>query len=194
VGERTRAPDGAHVALLAGVENPVACKVGPAMEEAELLELCARLDPERALGRLTLISRMGAGVVADLLPPLVDAVRRAGHPAIWLCDPMHGNTVLARDGRKTRLVADLVLEVQRFGVAVGAAGGVAGGLHLETTPDEVTECASGADGHPDVGARYTTHCDPRLNPLQALTVVSAWPVEPAARTEPSRPAEEVLAA
>jgi 3-deoxy-7-phosphoheptulonate synthase len=120
---------------------------------------------------------MGAGIVGDRLPPLVEAVRRAGHPVIWLCDPMHGNTVFARGGRKTRVITDLVTEVQRFCVAVAAGGGVAGGLHLETSPDDVTECASDAAGQNDAAERYTTLCDPRLNPLQAVTVVSAWPAE-----------------
>ncbi|MFG2356439.1 3-deoxy-7-phosphoheptulonate synthase [Streptomyces sp. NPDC048521] len=174
IGERTRQVEGAHVALLAQVSNPVACKVGPAMEPGELLALCERLDPWRDPGRLTLIARMGADRVSDRLPRLVEAVRDAGHPVVWLTDPMHGNTVTAPGGRKTRLVPTVSLEVSRFVEAVRGAGGVAGGLHLETTPDDVTECAATEAGLDSVGERYTSHCDPRLNPWQAVAVVSSW--------------------
>ncbi|WP_308257429.1 3-deoxy-7-phosphoheptulonate synthase [Saccharothrix luteola] len=170
IGERTRDVDGAHVRLLASVANPVACKVGPAMRPDELRALCERLDPEREPGRLTLIARLGADDVSELLPPLVGAVRAAGHPVIWLCDPMHGNTVTDAEGRKARLVATVVREVAGFRAAVRAAGGVAGGLHLETTPDEVAEC--GWDDFPT--GSYTSLCDPRLNPGQALAVIAAW--------------------
>jgi 3-deoxy-7-phosphoheptulonate synthase len=174
IGERTRQPGGAHVALLASVINPVACKVGPTADRDELLELCARLDPTRLPGRLTLIARMGADRVSSALPPLVAAVREAGYPVSWLCDPMHGNTVTTPAGLKTRLVSTLVREVQGFQDAVERGGGVAGGLHLETTPDAVTECAAHADDLDKVGDKYTTLCDPRLNPEQAVAVVSAW--------------------
>lgn len=174
IGDRTRQVDGPHVSLLADVANPVACKVGPRMSVVDLLALCARLDPAREPGRLTLIARLGAGVVADRLPPLVDAVRRAGHPVIWLGDPMHANTVLAADGRKTRLLDSIIGEVTAFQAAVRSAGGTPGGLHLETTPEEVTECTDARSDIARVGERYTSLCDPRLNPLQAVAVVSAW--------------------
>ncbi|MEU3822793.1 3-deoxy-7-phosphoheptulonate synthase [Streptomyces sp. NPDC030392] len=174
IGERTRALDGAHVALLAAVGNPVACKVGPAMEPDELVALCARLDPDREPGRLTLIARMGADRVVGRLPRLVAAVRESGHPVIWLTDPMHGNTVAAPDGNKTRYVDTVVREVRGFQEAVTGAGGVCGGLHLETTPNDVTECVSHDVGPDRVGDKYTTFCDPRLNPRQALSVVAAW--------------------
>ncbi|MFF4037618.1 3-deoxy-7-phosphoheptulonate synthase [Streptomyces sp. NPDC001816] len=174
VGERTRQLDGAHVALLADVVNPVACKVGPRMTVAELLGLCARLDPEREPGRLTLIARMGADATMDLLPPLVQAVRAAGHPVIWLVDPMHANTVTTAEGRKTRMVETIVREVTAFQVAVRTAGGIPGGIHLETTPDDVTECVDARCGTDRIGENYTTLCDPRLNPRQAVSVVSAW--------------------
>ncbi|MFE6868564.1 3-deoxy-7-phosphoheptulonate synthase [Kitasatospora sp. NPDC057692] len=174
IGERTRQVEGAHVALLSQVANPVACKVGPTMEPAELLALCEKLDPWRDPGRLTLIARMGAEAVADRLPRLVDAVRGAGHPVVWLSDPVHGNTFTAPGGLKTRLVGTVALEVARFVEAVRASGGVAGGLHLETTPDDVTECASTEAELDSVGERYTTSCDPRLNPAQAVSVVSSW--------------------
>ena len=174
IGERTRQIDGAHVALLADVINPVACKVGPLMVVDELLALCARLDPLRDPGRLTLIARMGAEVVADLLPPLVRAVRAAGHPVIWLVDPMHANTVITPGGLKTRVVDTLIREVREFQVAVRVAGGTAGGIHLETTPDDVTECVGAQCGTDRIGEKYTTLCDPRLNLRQAVSVVSAW--------------------
>ncbi|MGR6919629.1 3-deoxy-7-phosphoheptulonate synthase [[Actinomadura] parvosata] len=174
IGERTRQPDGPHVALLAEVVNPVGCKVGPKTTPDELLALCERLDPEREPGRLTLIARMGAGTVTRALPPLVEAVREAGHPAIWLCDPMHANTVTTPDGRKTRLVPELMREVGGFVAAVAAAGGVAGGLHLETTPDDVVECVADENDFDELGERYTTLCDPRLTLWQAVSVISAW--------------------
>ncbi|MFM9609852.1 phospho-2-dehydro-3-deoxyheptonate aldolase [Streptomyces sp. V2] len=171
IGERTRQVDGAHVALLAEVVNPVACKVGPKMTVPELLALCEKLDPEREPGRLTLIARMGAGTVADVLPALVAAVRSAGHPVSWLSDPMHGNTVTTPDGVKTRHTETVEREITAFQEAVRSAGGVAGGLHLETTPDDVVECV--ANSGCSTG-RYTSHCDPRLNPGQAVAVASAW--------------------
>ncbi|GAA3904801.1 phenazine biosynthesis protein PhzC [Streptomyces lacrimifluminis] len=174
IGERTRQPDAAHARMLAQVTNPLACKVGPSTDPDALLRLCALLDPDREPGRLTLIARMGAAGVASKLPRLVTAVREAGHPAAWLCDPMHGNTVTAPSGHKTRLVPVLIEEVVGFQAAVAGAGGVAAGLHLETTPDPVTECAWGADGVAGVAEHYTSLCDPRLNPQQAFTVAGAW--------------------
>ncbi|WP_252537249.1 3-deoxy-7-phosphoheptulonate synthase [Streptomyces sp. RO-S4] len=174
IGERTRQPDGAHVALLSEVVNPVACKIGPRTTTTELLGLCARLDPARTPGRLTLIARMGAGAAAELLPPLVRAVRTAGHPVIWLADPMHGNTVTTAEGRKTRVVETVVREVTAFQDAVRSAGATPGGIHLETTPDAVTECADVPEATDHIGDKYTSLCDPRLNPRQAISVVSAW--------------------
>jgi 3-deoxy-7-phosphoheptulonate synthase len=174
IGERTRQIAGPHVDLLAGISNPVACKVGPDMSGDELIAMCARLDPEREPGRLTLIARMGADLAADRLPALVESVRSVGHPVIWLCDPMHANTIVTPDGRKTRMVETLMREVRNFVTAVRSAGGVAGGLHLETTPDDVTECASDEAGFEELGDRYTSLCDPRLTLKQAVAVVSAW--------------------
>ncbi|MFD9393201.1 3-deoxy-7-phosphoheptulonate synthase [Streptomyces sp. NPDC060000] len=174
IGERTRQVDGAHVTLLAQVSNPVACKIGPTTRPGDLLALCERLDPWREPGRLTLIARMGADTVTDRLPRLVEAVRGAGHPVVWLTDPLHGNTVTAPGGHKTRLVTTVSLEVSRFVAAVRTAGGTAGGLHLETTPDPVTECASTEAALDAVGEHYTSTCDPRLNPGQAVSVVSSW--------------------
>jgi 3-deoxy-7-phosphoheptulonate synthase len=174
IGDRTRQPEGAHVALLAGVANPVACKVGPGTSLDEITALCQRLDPEREPGRLTLIARMGADGVADLLPALVRRVRTAGHPVIWLCDPMHGNTITTRDGRKTRLLTMITREIRGFRRAIAAAGGVAGGLHLEMTPDDTTECVPDETELARVSDRYASLCDPRLNPRQAVSVIEAW--------------------
>lgn len=174
IGDRTRQVDGAHVRLLSAVDNPIACKVGPAMTASELRTLCARLDPRREPGRLTLIARLGADRVAQRLPELVTALRSAGHPVIWLCDPMHGNTVTGPGNRKTRLVHQIIREVQAFQDAVTTAGGVAGGLHLETTSDPVVECVTDLGELEHAGDRYTTLCDPRLNPEQALDVATAW--------------------
>jgi 3-deoxy-7-phosphoheptulonate synthase len=174
VGKRTNQLDGAHIDLIADVINPVAVKVSPGTTPAQITALCARLDPERRPGRLTLIARMGADAVSSGLPPLVQAVRRAGHPVIWLCDPMHGNTVTAPDGHKTRLLPTMTDEVQDFCRAVTLSGGIAGGLHLEATPDNVMECAPDLRvlDRPDI--RRTTLCDPRLNPEQAVSLVSMW--------------------
>ncbi|WBB81904.1 3-deoxy-7-phosphoheptulonate synthase [Micromonospora sp. WMMD882] len=172
IGDRTRQLDGAHVRLLAAVVNPVACKVGPSIGADELVRLCAALDPGREPGRLTLVARFGADLVRTALPPLVRAVRRAGHPVVWLCDPMHGNTVRAADGRKVRLVGALVREVEGFQDVMLAEHGLAGGVHLEATPNDVAECRWRADEVPD--KPYTTLCDPRLNLPQAVDVVSAW--------------------
>ncbi|MFF7978860.1 3-deoxy-7-phosphoheptulonate synthase [Streptomyces sp. NPDC007901] len=174
VGERTRQPDGAHIALLAAVSNPVAVKVGPGMTPDELLALCERLDPGRSPGRLTLIARMGAEDAPRRLPALVAAVAAAGHPVLWLSDPMHGNTVSGPEGLKTRLVETVVCEIQAFQEAVRAGGGVAAGLHLETTPEAVTECVSDAVELDRIGDKYLSFCDPRLNPQQAVEVTSAW--------------------
>ncbi len=178
IGDRTRQPDGAHVALLAGMLNPVACKLGPDATPDDVYALGERLDPHREPGRLTFIARMGADRVADRLPPLVEAAHAAGHPVIWLCDPMHGNTVIAPDGRKIRYLDAIAEEVRQFRQLVMEAGGVAGGLHLETTPENVTECIDDETGLTASGGRYTTLCDPRLNPRQAVEVVSAWTRRP----------------
>jgi 3-deoxy-7-phosphoheptulonate synthase len=176
IGERTRQLDGAHVTVLSTVVNPVACKVGPGMTVDDLLGLCARLDPDREPGRLTLIARMGSESVATRLPGLAGAVREAGHPVIWMCDPMHGNTVQLAGGLKTRYVATVIAEVERFTEVMAREGAVAGGLHLEATPDHVTECVAGPDHvHEAITGPYTSLCDPRLNVAQAVEVVSAWP-------------------
>ncbi|MET8982253.1 3-deoxy-7-phosphoheptulonate synthase [Streptomyces sp. NPDC004539] len=174
IGERTRALDGAHVELFTRIANPVACKVGPSMTADGITALCERLDPDRVPGRLTLIARMGADAVEDLLPPLVDAVRTAGHPVIWLTDPMHANTVTTPDGLKTRYVEAIEREVRGFLRAARAAGGVTGGVHLETTPEYVTECVRNETHASHVGEKYLSHCDPRLTASQAISVIASW--------------------
>jgi 3-deoxy-7-phosphoheptulonate synthase len=168
VGDRTRQLDGAHVEFLRGVHNPLACKLGPSATADDVVALCAALDPARVPGRLTLISRMGAGEVDQLLPPLLHAVRDAGHPVIWACDPMHGNTYLAPNGRKTRHFDAICAEIAGFVAACRAAGVWPGGVHVELTGDDVTECLGGADDVAELDSRYETVCDPRLNGRQSL--------------------------
>ncbi|MFG1665341.1 3-deoxy-7-phosphoheptulonate synthase [Streptomyces sp. Y7] len=174
IGERTRQVDGAHLDLAARIVNPVAVKVGPTMAAEEITVLCERLDPLREPGRLTLIARMGAETVTERLPALVEAVRVAGHPVIWLSDPMHGNTVVGPDGHKTRLLETMAREIRGFLRAVPEGGGTAGGLHLETTPDDVLECTTDVAFHERRSVHRTSLCDPRLNPEQAVSLVSTW--------------------
>jgi 3-deoxy-7-phosphoheptulonate synthase len=170
VGERTRELDGAHVEFLRGVGNPIGCKVGPTIEPADLLALCEGLNPGRIAGRLTLITRMGADDVERVLPPLLRSVTDAGHPVVWACDPMHGNTFTAPSGRKTRHFDDVMREIAGFVRAHKAEGTWPGGIHVELTGENVTECLGGADGlsAADLDDRYETMCDPRLNARQSL--------------------------
>jgi 3-deoxy-7-phosphoheptulonate synthase len=170
IGERTRQLDGAHVAFLSGVGNPIGCKVGPSATAAEVVELCERLNPARTPGRLTLITRMGAAQVETSLPPLLAAVRQAGHPVVWVCDPMHGNTFTSTNGRKTRHFEDVMSEVGGFFAAHASEGTWPGGMHIELTGDNVTECLGGAEEifEEQLDVRYTTTCDPRLNARQSL--------------------------
>src|SRR5262249_35275828 len=146
VGERTRQPDGAHVGFLTGVHNPLGVKLGPTATPDEVLRLCEALNPERVPGRLTLISRMGAKRVAEALPPLVRAVRDAGPPVVWVCDPMHANTFRTATGRKTRHFGHIIAEIEGFFAVHHAEGTWPGGVHLEITGDDVTECLGGSDG------------------------------------------------
>ncbi len=171
IGERTRQLDGAHVEFLRGVHNPLGCKIGPNATSTEVLELCEVLNPERLPGRLTLISRMGADRIAEVLPPLVRAVRDAGHPVVWACDPMHGNTFTSPStGHKTRHFEDISTEIDRFFAVHRAEGTWPGGIHVELTGDDVTECLGGSEGlgPDDLPMRYETMCDPRLNAGQSL--------------------------
>jgi 3-deoxy-7-phosphoheptulonate synthase len=170
IGERTRQPDGAHVEFLAGVHNPVGIKLGPTATPEETVALCALLDPDRTPGRLVLISRMGANLVRDTLPPLVRAVRGAGHPVVWACDPMHGNTFTDPSGYKTRQFEDVMEEIRGYFAVHRAEGSWPGGVHVELTGDDVTECLGGStvvlSDH--LERRYETMCDPRLNARQSL--------------------------
>ncbi len=170
IGDRTRQLDGAHVEFLRGVKNPIGMKVGPSMAGDELLSLIERLDPNNEPGRLTLIARMGANQAAEKLPPLLRAVKREGRRVLWLCDPMHGNTIATSSKVKTRRFDSILGEVLTFFAAHEAEGTVPGGVHVEMTGQDVTECVGGARGlsEADLGQRYETFCDPRLNAEQAL--------------------------
>jgi 3-deoxy-7-phosphoheptulonate synthase len=175
VGERTRDPDGAHVEFLRHVHNPVAVKLGPAASPDDALALIERLNPDHAPGRLTFITRMGAGRVRELLPPLVQAVTASGAPVAWICDPMHGNTFEAPSGHKTRRLDHVLDEVAGFFEVHRDLGTHPGGIHVEFTGDDVTECVGG--GHEivedDLHQRYETVCDPRLNRSQSLDLAFA---------------------
>jgi 3-deoxy-7-phosphoheptulonate synthase len=169
-GERTRRLDGAHLHFLSGIQNPVAAKVGPTAKPEDVVAICDILDPRREPGRLTLISRMGARKVEELLPPLQEAVRKSGHPVVWACDPMHGNTFTSEGGRKTRHFDDVLEEISGFFAACRHSGTWPGGVHVELTGENVTECLGGAEEivEDDLELRYTTTCDPRLNGRQSL--------------------------
>jgi len=170
IGERTRAIDGAHVEFTRSISNPIGVKVGPDATAADLLALIAALNPARQPGRLTLITRMGAGRIRDVLPGLVRAVAEDGAPVAWVCDPMHGNTFEAPSGHKTRRFDDVLAELHAFFDVHRAAGTHPGGIHIEFTGDNVTECVGGSHeiAADDLHQRYETACDPRLNRSQAL--------------------------
>jgi 3-deoxy-7-phosphoheptulonate synthase len=169
IGERTRAIDGAHVEFAAGIRNPIGLKVGPGATPAELLALIRALSPDGEPGRLTLITRIGAGQIRSVLPPLVEAVRAEGIPVAWVCDPMHGNTFETPGGYKTRRFDDVLAEVQGFFEVHRSLGTHPGGIHIEFTGDNVTECVGGSYeiAAADLHQRYETACDPRLNRSQA---------------------------
>lgn len=170
IGERTRGLHDAHVEFFRGIANPVGCKLGPTATPEEVVSLCEVLNPERRPGRLTLISRMGAESVKEALPPLLRATRDAGHPVVWACDPMHGNTFTAPSGRKTRHFDAILAEIAGFFAAHRSEGTWPGGVHVELTGDDVTECLGGAQDLLDdeLELRYETMCDPRLNGRQSV--------------------------
>jgi 3-deoxy-7-phosphoheptulonate synthase len=169
-GERTRQPGGAHVEFLSGVENPVGVKLGRDASPENVLALCERLDPARQPGRLVLYSRMGADHVEEKLPPLLRAVKMSGHPVVWACDPMHGNTFVHDSGYKTRRFEDIMRELRGFFAACDAADVWPGGVHVELTGENVTECLGGTEEvlGDHLEHRYETMCDPRLNARQSL--------------------------
>jgi len=172
IGDRTRQPDHAHVEYMRGIKNPIGLKCGPSLTADGLLRLIDLLNPENEPGRLTLICRFGADKVFDHLPGLVRAVKRAGRSVVWSCDPMHGNTIKAGSGYKTRPFEAIMGEVRNFFAVHQAEGTHAGGVHLEMTGQNVTECTGGARAltDADLHDRYHTYCDPRLNAEQALDV------------------------
>ncbi|WP_329563464.1 class II 3-deoxy-7-phosphoheptulonate synthase [Kitasatospora sp. NBC_01266] len=170
IGERTRQLDGAHIEFAAQIRNPIGVKLGPTTTVDEALTLIERLDPEREPGRLTFITRMGAGKIRDQLPALVEKVTASGAQPVWICDPMHGNTFEAGTGHKTRRFDDVLDEVKGFFEVHRALGTHPGGIHVELTGDDVTECVGGGDEVlvDDLHQRYETACDPRLNRSQSL--------------------------
>lgn len=172
IGERTRAIGGAHVEYFRGIRNPIGVKVGPSISPEELVELIVRLNPDDEPGRLTLIHRMGRRYVESKLPPLIEAVNRLGKPVLWVCDPMHGNTVSTAHGRKTRRFDDIVDELRLSFAIHHACGSMLGGAHLELTGENVTECTGGSRGltESDLESAYQTQVDPRLNYEQALEI------------------------
>ena len=170
IGERTRDPRGAHVEFFAGVHNPLGVKLGPTATPDDALELCERLNPARIPGRLTLIARMGAERVFELLPPLLRAVREAEHPVVWACDPMHANVFKTASGVKTRRFDAIMAEIEGFFAACRRERVWPGGVHIEFTGEDVTECLGGSEAvlEDQLSSRYMSLCDPRLNARQSL--------------------------
>jgi len=170
IGERTRQLDGAHLDFAEKIHNPIGVKLGPKTTPDEALAIIKRLNPTNEAGRLTFITRMGADLVREKLPPIIDAVTKSGAVVLWVCDPMHGNTYEAPSGYKTRKFDDVMDEVRGFFEVHKKLGTHPGGIHIELTGDDVTECVGGGDqiSHEDLASRYETACDPRLNHTQSL--------------------------
>ncbi len=189
IGDRTRQADGAHIDFLRGVKNPLGMKVGPSQEPADLLRILDILNPANEAGRITLISRMGADKVADKLPPLVRAVEKSGHKVVWLCDPMHGNTISTAAKLKTRNFDEILREVRSFFDVHQSHNTWAGGVHIEMTGQNVTECTGGARhlSETDLSERYETFCDPRLNAEQSLELAFLVAAELKRRRAPAAP-------
>jgi len=190
IGDRTRQPDGAHVEFARGVQNPIGLKCGPSISTDDLRVLIETLNPENEPGRLTLINRFGAGKVGDHLPKLIRAVQAEGFNVVWSCDPMHGNTIKAASGYKTRPFESVLREVREFFEIHNAEGTIPGGVHFEMTGKDVTECTGGvrAVTDQDLSDRYHTACDPRLNASQALELAFLVSEELSQRIEASRAA------
>ena len=170
IGDRTRQPNGGHVEFCRGIKNPIGIKCGPTLKAQELIQLCNILNPENEKGRITLISRFGYDNVEKFLPKLIRTIKKEGLNVVWSCDPMHGNTIKSAAGYKTRPFNNVVKEVKNVFSVHQAEGSFAGGLHIEMTGQNVTECTGGAQkiSDQDLSHRYHTHCDPRLNASQAL--------------------------
>jgi 3-deoxy-7-phosphoheptulonate synthase len=170
IGDRTRQLDGAHVEYMRGIKNPIGIKAGPTMDPDDLIRLANAVNPQNEAGRLNIIVRMGANKVAQHMPALVRAIKQEGLNVVWSCDPMHGNTIKSSNNYKTRPVDDILSEMKQFFQVHKAEGTVAGGVHLEMTGKNVTECIGGSFTvtEEDLSSRYHTHCDPRLNADQSL--------------------------
>jgi len=188
IGDRTRQPDGAHVEFARGVLNPIGLKCGPSTTAEDLKVLMAKLNPENEAGRLTLIARFGAGKVGDNLPRLIQAVQEEGAKVLWSCDPMHGNTIKAASGYKTRPFESVLREVREFFAIHKAEGTIPGGVHFEMTGQDVTECTGGLRDVTDerLSDRYHTACDPRLNASQSLELAFLVAEELSATREAAR--------
>jgi len=170
IGDRTRQLDGAHIEYFSGIANPIGLKVGPSTDPDELVELVQRLNPAREPGKITLIARCGANKVEDLLPKFIETIKKSGHPVIWSCDPMHGNTQSTQSGLKTRLFTNIHDEVEKSFIVHEQMGTILGGVHLELTGQNVTECLGGSQNllEQELHQNYETYCDPRLNYTQSL--------------------------
>ncbi len=190
IGDRTRQPGGAHVEFARGVQNPIGLKCGPSMEADDLKRLMATLNPSNEAGRLTLISRFGAGKVAEHLPRLIETVRAEGAEVVWVCDPMHGNTIKSATGYKTRPFERVLSEVREFFACHREAGTIPGGVHFEMTGKDVTECTGGLQAVSDenLSDRYHTACDPRLNATQSLELAFLVAEELSQRRDAARAA------
>jgi 3-deoxy-7-phosphoheptulonate synthase len=170
IGERTRELDGAHVDFLSRVRNPIGVKLGPTTDAENMKQLIDKLDPDREPGRLTFITRMGAGKIREALPPLLEAIKDMDANPLWITDPMHGNGITTPNGYKTRRFDDVMNEVRGFFEAHREVGTFPGGVHVELTGDDVTECLGGSEhiDEKDLESRYESLCDPRLNHMQSL--------------------------
>lgn len=170
IGERTRGIDGAHVEFMRGIANPIGCKLGPTIDEDDLIRLIDVLNPNNEPGKLTLIARMGHDKIEKYLPNLVKRVKAEGRTVVWSCDPMHGNTIKSKTGYKTRVLENIFSEIKSFFAIHKSLGTYAGGIHIEMTGQDVTECLGGSQNISELNlaARYHTHCDPRLNASQSV--------------------------
>ena len=170
VGDRTRQLDGAHVEFVRGISNPIGIKVGPTTNTDELVKIIDTINPNNTEGRMTLICRMGAEKISSKLPPLISSISKEGKKVVWACDPMHGNTIKASNGYKTRALTNIISEIEQFFNIHRAEGTYPGGIHIEMTGQDVTECIGGVQEikESDLKSRYHTYCDPRLNASQSL--------------------------